>query len=92
MHMLLEGTSLRSKADILRATQSTFKNVCADNAVKVDPVKTDKDKAQVLKYITEWASKDGHKSDTMLMDIKWRTMMGLEPTYEKGGLSSTTAP
>ena len=92
MHMLLEKTSLRSKADILRAAQSTFKHLAAPQCCRVDRCKTVKDVDRVKSYILEWASEDGHKDLTKQMDIAWRESRGLKPFYGVGGLSSTHGP
>ena len=91
MHMLIEETSFRSKADVLRAAQSTYADITAANCVKVDALKTVKDVETALAYIMEWSSKDGHKAETKNMDIAWRSSLGLDPSYG-GGLSSTCGP
>jgi len=93
-HMILTkwGPNLKSKADLLLWTQSSFKDLCAPNCVKVDAIHNDADLITVRSYIYEHKSQDGHKESTRDSDAEWRTSLGLKSKYDHtNGLSSTSA-
>jgi len=92
LHAVISKTKERSKANILEKLKSTFKAVCADNCIRVDHLKTDKDVEQARGYILDSKSKDGHKKETQPYDARWREKAGIQHIYEKGGLSSSSAP
>jgi len=92
LHAVVTETKERSKAAILQKLHSTFKSVAAENCIRVDHLETDKNVQQTTAYILEGQSKDGHKKLTQPWDAAWRERLGLLPLYEKGGLSSSTAP
>lgn len=71
----------RSKTEVLRDTQSTFKHCASANCIQVDIIKTPDDAARNLSYILEWQSADGHKEVTKNADIAWREQLGLLPSY-----------
>lgn len=79
-HILAQMTQ-RSKGDVLRCTQSTFKNCASANCIQVDCVKKPEDIERIRGYILEWQSDDDHKSATKDADIAWRQELGLLPVY-----------
>lgn len=79
-HILAKMTQ-RSKGEVLRDTQSTFKSCTAENCIQVDPVKTTKDLENTRKYIVEYIAKDGHKEVTQEADKLWRTKLNLRSLY-----------
>lgn len=79
-HIIAKMTQ-RSKGEVLRDTQSTFKSCVAENCIQVDPVKTDKDLASTRKYIIEYIAKDGHKEVTQEADKVWRASLNLRSLY-----------
>lgn len=79
-HIHAEMTQ-RSKGEVLRDTQSTFKHCASANCIQVDILKTNDDVQRNLKYMLEWESADGHKIVTKDADIAWRESVRLLPVY-----------
>lgn len=90
----------RSRGEVLRDTQSTYKDCTAANCIEVDTIKTPQDMARIKAYILEHKSQDGHKETTKEWDDIWRERLGLLQTYEgemppfapRLGLSSPVGP
>lgn len=88
----------RSKGEVLRDTQSTYKDCCAHNCIQVDCIRTPQDMERVKAYLTDHASQDGHKELTQAWDEMWRTKLGMQHMYEgelpqlRLGLSSPAGP
>lgn len=72
----------RSKGEVLRDTQSTFKESTSANCIQVDILKTNKDLENTKSYILEYSSDDGHKMPTKQWDELWRNQMGLQSSYQ----------
>lgn len=72
-------TSLRSKADVLRAAQSTFKHMVSANNVDVRRCTTPQ--SVVENYFVAYKSDDGHKEATREWDAAWRSQLMLQPLY-----------
>lgn len=71
----------RSKGEVLRDTKSTFKCCTAENCIKVDIIKTQKDMDKLLGYIRDHKAKDGHKKITEESDKIWRQKNNLQDIY-----------
>lgn len=81
VHMIVD-TTMRSKAELLRAACSTFGFCTAANCVQVDTLRGDADVARVRSYIRDHESADGHKEITRKWDALWRESLELRPLYE----------
>lgn len=81
-HIIAQLTQ-RSKGEVLRDTQSTFKQMASANCIQVDVVKTNEDLTRCREYIIDYKADDGHKGVTQEWDAKWRCMMGLDDLYTK---------
>lgn len=79
-HILCKVTC-RSKGELLRCTQSTFKSCTSANCIEVRLVKTKQDYDNALAYIEHHESKDGHKEKTKDHDKAWRQLIGLKDLY-----------
>lgn len=81
----------RSKGEVLRDVQSSFKTMAADNCVQVDLAPRPKELVQ--NYLLDYKSDDGHKEQTKQWDAQWRDNMGLLPLYtNKDVMPSTHNP
>lgn len=80
VHIVAEMVQ-RSKTEVLRDTVSTFKSCTAANCIQVDLLRTESDKTNTLKYITEYTSDDDHKIVTKEHDALWRTIIGIADIY-----------
>lgn len=76
---IVANTKHRSKAECLRDTISTFKNICAENCIEID--KTREPTKIVNEYLVNYNSKDGHKIITKEWDTLWRTKNNLKDIY-----------
>lgn len=72
----------RSKGEVLRDTQRTFKQSTSANCIQVDILKTTEDKNKTESYILEYTSDDGHKMPTKEWDEAWRLQWGLQSSYK----------
>jgi hypothetical protein len=71
----------RSKTEVLRDTQSTFKTYTSANCIEVVILKTKNDLEKVTDYITLYSSEDDHKEITQAADAAWREQQGLLALY-----------
>lgn len=78
---ILANMSQRSKTEVLRDTQSTFKHCASANCIQVDIVKSNNDLQRITGYILEWKSEDDHKEQTKTADVEWRQQEGLLASY-----------
>lgn len=78
---ILANMSQRSKTEVLRDTQSTFKHCASANCIQVDIVKSSNDMQRITGYILEWKSEDDHKEQTKNADVEWRQQRGLLDAY-----------
>lgn len=72
----------RSKGEVLRDTQRTFKNSTSANCIQVDVLKSEEDLHKTKSYILEYTSDDGHKMPTKEWDEAWRLQWGLQSSYQ----------
>lgn len=79
---IVPGTK-RSKSEVLRDTQSTFKCCTSANCIEVVPLKTQKDYDNCESYMIEYTSDDGHKEITKEHDPIWRETLGIKPFYKE---------
>lgn len=81
MHIVVKPRdgSWRSKGEVLRDTKSTFACCAAANCIEVIP--TRKPENIINGYMIEYTSEDGHKEVTKDSDARWRSILGLDPTY-----------
>lgn len=86
---ILAQMSQRSKGEVLRDVQSTFKHCASANCIQVDIVKTNDDLTRIRGYMLEWKSDDEHKEVTKQADIAWREQLGLLPVYTEPSPGST---
>lgn len=75
----------RSKGEVLRDTQRTFKQSTSANCIQVDLLKTTEDLNKTTSYLVEYTSDDGHKIPTKEWDQAWRNKLGLQDFYEISG-------
>lgn len=69
----------RSKGEVLRDTQNTFKGYTAANCIEV---LTTKNPAELVEnYLVNYQSDDGHKAPTLEWDAMWRKRENLESLY-----------
>lgn len=87
---ILANMSQRSKTEVLRDTQSTFKHVASANCIQVDIVKSNDDIQRINGYMREWKSDDDHKIVTKNADIAWRQQLGLLALYTEPYVGSST--
>jgi len=71
--------SQRSKGEVLRDTQSTFKNYTAPNCIEVLTTKNPQE--LVDNYLVNYVSDDEHKIVTKAWDAKWRSREILDSLY-----------
>lgn len=72
----------RSKGEVLRDTQRTFKQSTSANCIQVDLLKTTEDLNQTIAYLDDYTSDDGHKMPTKEWDKEWRKRLGLQDSYK----------
>lgn len=73
----------RSKGEVLRDTQNTFKRYTAPNCIEV---LTTKNPAELVEnYLVNYHSDDGHKAPTKEWDAQWRTRENLDSLYSNPG-------
>lgn len=80
VHMVAHMTQ-RSKGEVLRDVQSTFKNCTSANCIEVDNLKTTKDVKQCESYFIEYTSDDNHKKETQEHDTIWRNNINIKELY-----------
>lgn len=90
MHMILNMTQ-RSKGEVLRDVQSTFKSCTAPNCIDVQVIKSQIDMARCVGYIENYESNDEHKIVTKEWDTLWRSKNNIKTIYE-GLLETREAP
>lgn len=83
-HIVAQMTQ-RSKGEVLRDTQSTFKKCTAKNCIQVLLCKNPEE--LIDSYLINYESNDEHKIVTKIWDTKWREKMNLKEIY-----STTRSP
>lgn len=78
VHIVAEMTQ-RSKGEVLRDTQNTFKKYTAPNCIEV--LTTRNPQELVDKYLVNYESEDGHKEPTKEWDLLWRQQNLLDSLY-----------
>lgn len=81
IHMILNMTQ-RSKGEVLRDIQSTFRSCTAPNCIDVQVIKTQIDMTRCKAYIEQYESNDEHKIVTKDWDTLWRERNKIKTTYE----------
>lgn len=76
---IVANMSQRSKGEVLRDTQNTFKDCTAPNCIQV--LTTRNPQELVDKYLVNYESEDGHKAPTQEWDAKWRAANYVDPLY-----------
>lgn len=87
-HMIINGTSCTSKAQVLDRTISTFKCCTADNCIEVCYIPDHQQRQNRVNYLVDYTSKKGYKINTKIWDALWRQSIGLQDTYGICPLSS----
>lgn len=80
-HIIAHMTQ-RSKGEVLRDTQSTFKSYTSANCIEVIVLKTPERKQCALDYITNYTSNDDHKIITQMWDSQWREKLNIPHLYQ----------
>lgn len=78
VHIVAEMTQ-NNKAQVIRDVASTLKEIVPAHAIDVSVTKNPDN--IIKKYLTEYASNDGHKAVTMTWDALWRKRVGLKALY-----------
>lgn len=86
---IVAKTNWRSKGEVLRDTQSSFKSCTAPNCIDVATTKNPQD--IVNKYLVGYEAKDSHKACTKEYDAKWRDINDLLPLYHSKPLITEEA-
>jgi len=82
-HMIVNTVDyVRSKGELLRYAQTSFRSMCEPQSVQVDRLAKQTDLDNVNNYLTTYVSKDDHKEPTMEWDTLWRARLGIERFYE----------
>lgn len=89
VHIIARMTQ-RSKGEVLRDTQSSFKQYTAANCIDVQVCKNPDETIQ--HYLVDYESKDGHKKPTQEWDAIWRANYSLQPTYVDSIPTSLSSP